>query len=385
MKFTRTQRPKLDKTYYSLARLAELMPVPAEQLVESAADGILELFVRVPEQGGVYCVHVDGVDPDDIHELASRTIRGISPSENESRPGNLTKKGIEALVLSKADCRKLRDEQATRQRLFSKGLRQIGTWLQEELPTCPSGFGQMQTLKSEGWRFACYENERPILYTAGLGYSKPIGIDLSVDKLFATAEAIETFFDAIDTNVFVGNFIEDGDIIEDLPPYFSEKLKYLIDGSEIFWRTAKPSGHDGFEGRRSRSIEHFSDLDFHALFEQGEAANGMIEAAVKFIVPVFARENSSEAELAASPTRITPELKALMAASKYFWSSKRIRLDIVNTHPRREEIERLLRYMGFTKDDASLGATLVRPEGAVKGPPVKRKLTYRTSRDRSID
>lgn len=377
MTFTRTQRPKLDKTYYSLAHLAELLPVPAEQLIESAAEGTLELFVRVPDQYSVYCVHVDGVDPDDVQELASRTIRGISPTESEARPDNLTKSGIEAFVLSQGDCRKLRNEQVIRQRLYTKGLRQISSWGQEELPTYPNCFHTVKTLKPEGWRLACYEDQRPILYSPGLGYSKPVGIELSVDKLFATAQAIEKFFDAIDTNVFVSSLIQDGDIIEDLPGYFSMKLIHLIEGSSYFWRTAKLSGQDEFDGRRSRSVAHFTDPDFHALFEQGEAAEGMIEAAVKFIVPVFARKNSSDAERAAAPTRITPELKALMAAAKYFWSSTNIRLDVVNTHPRRDAVERYLRYMGFTKDDAGLGATLVRPEGAAKGPPLKRKLTYR--------
>ncbi len=377
MTFTRTQRPKLDKTYYSLAHLAELLPVPADQLIESAAEGILELFVRVPDQCGVYCVHVDGVDPDDVQELASRKIRGISPTEIEARPDNLTKAGIEAFVLSQGDCRKLRNEQVIRQRLYAKGLRQIGNWGQEQLPTYPNCFHRVKTLKPEGWRLACYEDQGPALYSRGLGYSKPVGIELSVDKLFATAQAIKSFFDAIDTNVFVSGLIQDGQIVEDRPAYFSKKLNHLLDGSDIFWRTAKPSVDAEFTGRRSRSIEHFKDPDFHAFFEQGEAAEGMVEAAVKFIVPVFARKNSSEAESAASPTRITPELKALMAAAKYFWSSANIRLDVVNTHPRRDAVERYLRYMGFTKDDAGLGATLVRPEGAAKGPPLKRKLTFK--------
>ncbi len=107
MTFVRTPRPKLDKTYYSLKHLAELLPVPVEEILTSAARGDIELFVRVPEGHGVFSVHVDGVQPDEPSVLATRRIRNFSPTEGEARPFNFGVSGIEGFVLSRHDCSKV--------------------------------------------------------------------------------------------------------------------------------------------------------------------------------------------------------------------------------------------------------------------------------------
>lgn len=377
MTFVRTMRPKLDRTYYSLAHLAELLPVPVPQLLASAAEGNLELFVRVPDRHGVFSVHVDGIQPDDPNVLASRRIRNISPLEQEARPFNFGVSGIEGFVLSREDCSKVYLEQLCHQRLFATALRRNGNWIEPQDPVRPNEFHKVKTLDPEGWRVAAYDEQQPILFHSGLGYSKPAAIELSIDRLYATATAIEAFFDIIDTNVFVSEFMEGGELVEELPPYFSSKLTYLLDGSNAFWRTAKPSDSQKFNAIRTRSIDYFSDADFHRLFDAGEAAEGMIDAAARFIVPVYARPKASTDELEASPTRFTPEIKSLMAAAKFFWSSPRIKLDVVSSHPKRDEVEGFLRYMGFAKDDAGLGATLVRLEGAARGAPIKPKVKYR--------
>ena len=280
---------------------------------------------------------------------------------------------IEGLVLSRTDCHELRAKRCVRKYLFDYGIKTSGNWLEGVNPTIPNFFHESKKLAEEGWRIACYGRYEAIPFIPGVGYSQPIGIDVTAANLFVTMRSIDQFFDGIDTNKYVEELFCDGNVATDRPPYFSAKLNYLIDVSERFWRTRTPdSSADDIAASRLRAQAKLASDDFRSLFKKGEASDEAVDAAVRFITPVFARKLSTEEERKASPGYITPEMLTLMAAAKLFWGASHVDMAAVDTHPKKEHIDKWLRRMGLKDNDPSTGTTILRPEAAVFGKPIRK-------------
>ena len=374
MTFVRKKRPELDGAYYPLMELAQRLPISVEHLLQKAGEGWLEVFVRPPEQTRLFSVHEDAVDIDDPRLRVSKAVRHVQPpDEIDSRPGNMSSFPIEGLVLSRTDCHELRAKRCVRKYLFDYGIKTSGNWLEGVNPTIPNFFHESKKLAEEGWRIACYGRYEAIPFIPGVGYSQPIGIDVTAANLFVTMRSIDQFFDGIDTNKYVEELFCDGNVATDRPPYFSAKLNYLIDVSERFWRTRTPdSSADDIAASRLRAQAKLASDDFRSLFKKGEASDEAVDAAVRFITPVFARKLSTEEERKASPGYITPEMLTLMAAAKLFWGASHVDMAAVDTHPKKEHIDKWLRRMGLKDNDPSTGTTILRPEAAVFGKPIRK-------------
>ncbi|MEO6964639.1 MAG: hypothetical protein ABI076_01915 [Acidobacteriaceae bacterium] len=345
-----------------------------DHLLEQVAAGWLEVFVKPPDQTALFSVHEDAVDNDDPLIGVSKVVRHVrAPDESESMPGNMTDFAIEGLALTATDCRELRVKRSIRRRLFRYGIMTIASGLESVRPLIPNVVHKNKTLAGDGWRLACYPRYTAIPFLPGVGYAQPIGIDISSHDLLVTMRSVEQFFDAIDTNKYIEEFFTDGCVIPERPSYFSKKLNYLINVNQEIWGTKNVnSSADEFPESRKQASALIEDTKFRSLFGKFKASDIAVDAAIKFITPVFARKDLNAAECEAAPSHITPELLTLMAAAKLFWGAAQVDVSDVETHPRKSDMDSWLRRMGLKDNDASYGTTILRPEAAIFGRPVSK-------------
>ena len=380
MTFVRKKRPQLDGTYYTLVELAARLEIPVDHLLEQAAAGWLEVFVRLPDQTTVFSVHEDAIDNDDPLSGISKVVRQVQPpDEIDSRPANMANSSIEGLVLTGHDCREIRAKRCIRQRLFPYGLTTKIIWLESVDPHTPNAFHPNKRLGAGGWRLACYSRYAPMPFLPGIGYAQPMGIDITPANLLVTMRSVETFFDNIDTNKYVEELLCDGKVVSERPPFFSKKLNYLIDVNEQCWRMRTPdSSKEDLSASRLQAKKLMADDAFRSLFGKTKASDIVVDAAISFITPVFARKNSTEAGREAAPGHITPEMLTLIAAAKLFWGPSHVDVSVVDTHPRKQQIDPWLRRMGLKDNDASYGTTILRPEAAAFGRPIPKATKKRS-------
>lgn len=378
-----------------MAELAKLLPVPVDVLIARAVFGEVHLFVKIPDRADVFSVHAEAVDLGDPLVDLSRFLQGASlPDRAAAAPVEMKSDGVQALQLSPADCLHVLQNRPVRQCLFECGFKSEGAYWSLVRPRVRNFFSAKKVLSDAGWRVACYPAGAEIAFSDTAGYARPIGLDLARDAIFTTRESVGMFLDGIDANKYVGDLLVDGDVIVDRPSYFSEKLNYVIDTSEKFWRkfirdllttsersksktSVKPQvarivtqGSEAVDQQEDKAYRHLQAAAFSEFCGKGKASRGLIKAASDFIVPVAVRSSVGARERAMYKTYITPEVLALMAAARYFWGRKDVMLDEVSTHPLRKDIERFFRHMGFKDNDAKFAVTLISLENAARGRPV---------------
>lgn len=380
--FLRRRRPDLPETYCPLSELAELLPVPVEFFIALAVRGDAELGVRLPDRVAVFSVHEDAVDLDDPIVDQSKFLRKVpNPSSDESAPVPMAKQGIDAFLLTSADCLDVLRRRVIRKRLFARGMKCDGPYWATIDPVARGYFTKAKTLSDSGWSLACYPVDTDIPFSATSGYARPVGIEVSRDTVFATTQSVERLLNDIDVHRYVKDLLADGDVVVERPKYFSEKLNYVLDTGEKYWRSfvrgLSAPGEDrqletstkriAKEAERAIAVKvqiektekYLSRLEFHQLCEKGQASKGLVEAATKFLVPTIVREPAEEILNAIYDSYITPEMLALMAGARYFWGDVVVDQKTENQRPDRGDVVHFFQYMGFKGNDAKYAATLI--------------------------
>lgn len=377
MNFARKKRPQFQNATYTLKDLADQLSTSTDNLLDAACADKFQLFIPVPDRATICSVHEDAVVLDDLDSLQARATRRVqAPDPIESHPIASSLLGVDGLMLSYLDCQRIREKGMHRQRLFRSGVRIDGSLSKEISPlTGNFTFQGQRRLDRERWFFAFYSNDVPAVFIDGRGYSKPIGIDIRREDLLVSLPEIERYLDTLDINVYLEDLFKDGDVVTDRPKYFSDKLNCMIDAVEKYWRRVGPNDRDKFDSK-AQDVKDYLETEFKKILSEGEArldiGAGVMKFALRATTPVFARRGATADELAASPSYISPELMALMAAAKWSWGVSTVRLDAVISHPKLKDIHQYLRGMGVSGNDRSSGATLIRPERARLGPPVKQ-------------
>lgn len=390
MAFKTVVRPKLDRMYCSLVHLSELLKIPTESLLDAACDGKLKVFVHKPADVRLFTVHADALDLDGGHHFTEKLIRGVcapnraesEPIEappleaEESKPWNMSESNIIGLNLTSGDCKKVRENEVFWQFLFASGVQTKVAWIEPVLPLMGHfQFREKRTLRPEGWSLACYGLTQPIEFHEGIGYSRPQGIEISLNKMYAAIDDINLFVDTLDLRNILAEYIENGHIVpEKLPNCISQKLVYLIEANQKFWHTVNPSQIENIASSKiEASRRYLMAKKFQALFdfEKGVISAGQAAFCRDAITPVFAR-NHTDDELRDWPTYLTPELLVMLVVAIRTWGGSRVRLQDVNSHPLTGEVVDLLRDMGIKGQDAKYAATIVRPESASRGRPVPK-------------
>ena len=390
--FLRHERPGLDKAFYSVAELADLLPVPVDFFIARAVLGEVQLFAKLPDRANVFSVHAEAVDLGDPLVELSKFLRGASlPDRAAAAPLEMKSDGIQAFRLGSADCLHVSQNRPIRQCLFECGLKSEGAYWSLVGPRVRDFLSAKKALSDSGWRLACYPAGLEIAFSVTAGYSRPIGLDLTRDAIFTTRESVETFLDGIDANKYVSDLLVNGNVVVDKPAYFSRKLNYLIETAERYWgefmlnvtaagkdrksmTSSKPTTTMSVELKKraiditsAKAYSHLLEPAFTKLCEGSKEREGLLKAASGFIVPMSVRASVDANEYSMYRTYITPELLALMAGARYFWGEVGTNVEAARTYPAREEIKRFFRHMGFKAGDTEYAATLIAPEGTVRG------------------
>jgi hypothetical protein len=146
------------------------------------------------------------------------------------------------------------------------------------------------------------------------------------------------------------------------------RFTHLIETSEKFWSRKPSDGSDDYSSKRAKVREALGKTDFLDNFKmaKGKVSTGVLEAASRFIEPLYARTMSNEGRRSGH-TYLSPELLIFLAAAKLFWSSPHIDFGNPATHPSNADIESYLCIRGIAGNDADYAITLIRPEQASYG------------------
>ena len=309
----------------------------------------------------------EGADPQNfLAALAGNAITGVT---------NLGAAGMIGFFLSSDDCLELLENGKLTQCLFPAAVKKHFNYLNATLPYPDFlPIDRIPGLAPNGWMVACYPKEMLLQITAGAGYPPPIALDIKPGDLCARRDDIEILIDVIDmigatrSDPFLHDLLSGENLADERPSYISQKLIHLIETSERFWRN-KPVDPEQYETQREKVRHALQDPDFHSEFDKSSPAKGVLEAAERFIEPMYAR-GLKESEEKSWPWYLAPEVVTLLAASKLYWSSPHVNFDEVATHPKNDQIEAYLRIRGISGNDANSAMTLIRPENAARGRPV---------------
>jgi hypothetical protein len=159
-------------------------------------------------------------------------------------------------------------------------------------------------------------------------------------------------------------------VVVEKPTYVSAKLTHLIETCERFWQKRPSDLPNDHSAKQGKVREALKDADFLSYFKMTKgASNDLLEAAYRFIEPLYARKQMSDEGKLSGHEYLGPELLILLAAAKLFWSPLHVRLEDKSTYPKNGNIEAYLQIRGITGNDANCAMTLIRPEGAAYGAP----------------
>lgn len=363
--------------------LSRDLKIPITAILQSAADGMIPLyFSTFPHNYTCLTVHKQRIDSHhDTQSKASKEVKKNKKTNNAEKSEVKTSidsigmpiEKIEGVVLSQEDCHQLILHKRLSQRLFPAVM--IKDLAGYNIFPAIRGPG-LKTPPSEAkqWMIACYDKDQMFDPNSKQCLPTLISFDIKPWQLSLRGEDVHRLvhivFNSATSILPILHLDKDTNLVDvatNRPAYFSEKLNYLIEASERFWRTKTPIDASEYDNRHKKVLAMLGRDDFESLFVKEKLHTGTQKAAAKFIRPVFARDKAHKDLREEWTGYISPELCKLMAAAKLFWGSPDVVLDEVLTHPKKEDIEAYFRAVGISGNDASAAVTLIRPEAAARG------------------
>ena len=204
---------KLDRLYYPLNELPELLSISRNELIEQGIQGNLELFVRMPPNAKVWSVHRDAIDyrsPAQLHKRITGQLRIVNA--DETLPVSMEGNEIAGLVLSRNDCFRLRSEGVLLSSTFDYGVNSQANWVCEVAPLARNGlygaFNKDICHELEGWKLALYPTSTPLKFMEGIGYPKPLELDITIENIWVTQRSLDSFLHSINNGLIVDEFFE---------------------------------------------------------------------------------------------------------------------------------------------------------------------------------
>ncbi len=372
---------KLDRLYYPLSELPDLLSISQNELIEQAIQGNLEFIVRVPPNAKVWSVHPDTIDVGSPkYQYKKLTGQAKPVNANETFPVSMEGHEIAGLGLSRSDCFRLRTQGALCGEIFDYAVNARGNWVQEVFPCPRNAFHKEPNHNINGWKLACYPNNTPLVFAEGSGYPKPLEIDITPDSTWVTQRSLDSFLYSLSNGSIVDEFFirnDDGALIgikeEALEP-ISDRLQDVLDTVFRCWQSYAPNEPSETTQDRQDAVNMLlGDEDFTCLFDNDEVGSGLQSLLKKATTPLFALEDDdvSESLKKAYPGYVTPHLVALVIGWKIHWSGKHIDPFNPATHPLRNRVREFMQKHGFPGNEARNAATLIRPSTAGKGRPVR--------------
>lgn len=379
------QHLKLDRLYYRLSELPELLSISRNELIEQGIQGNLEFFVRVPPNAKVWSVHRDAIDIDSPTQQYRKITGQSKPiNANETHPVSMESHEIAGLVLSKSDCFRLRGEGILLGSIFDYAVNSRANWVCEVAPLARNGlygvFNKDICHDLEGWKLALYPTSTPLKFLEGIGYPRPLEIDITVENVWVTQRSLDRFLHSINNGLIVDEFFEREEngafvgIKEEAIHSISDRLRYLLDVVNLCWGSYR-SGEspEEIKTRQEAVNNQLKNKEFTELFDNDEVSAGLLESLSNFTTPVFTIRQASELDRKTYPTFVTPQIVSLVVAWKIHWSGDHIDADNPNTHPPRSGVVKYMRGLGFSGNEPAFAATILRPSTASKGRPVPEK------------
>ncbi|RDS82252.1 hypothetical protein DWU98_09465 [Dyella monticola] len=398
----RPPHPAFSEAYISIGRFEDALNLPVESILYFAAQRYLRIFTITHKPNPIrqFSIHIPAPQRNTITVSVHKGFIAPShlnlpdsvmslPNRSEVGASVLFDKGIIGFFLNPEDCEAIRRDGKVRQSLFPAVLRRRFDRYEMEYPDPRHGPENHYPGidNPEDWRVACYPAETNFFLDAEKGYPQPIELNITLSSLCVCREDVEDFLGIIDSDNFLHDLFTSPDeeadyadseiwkdhLVVEKPPYISAKLIHLIETSERFWQKRPLDNPHDHSAKQSKVREALKNAEFRKLFKSRKKKRGVtkdqLDAAYRFIEPLYAREQMSGEGKLSGHEYLAPELLILLAAAKLFWSPPHVSLKDTSTYPKNADIEAYLRIRGIRGNDADAAMTLIRPENAAYGAP----------------
>lgn len=336
--------------YNSVRVWAERLSIPVNTLLHHGSQGDLRFFTFPP----------DGVDYYSVYQplVGNLTV----PLRDGAQPVSMQGSRVMGLVLGKEDCAHLASGRTLEQKFFSAIIREELNWRNIIMPVPGHLFNK---LPPDAWRIAAYkritsapEGESP--------FNSPVVVKIPAWKAYIREVDVEEFIARVMSCHFIGDVIHQRRIVDELPPYISGKLSELINANRLFWGDYQAINPSETEKRRGE-VNVYLKKRFSGFCDKKSNPKTLLAFAESAADPVLLPKSQR-----IDATSVTPIMLALLTAAKLYWSAHCENASIPETYPSREAIVDFLRFIGLRgTNDASTGATLIRPE-SVRTPAPKQ-------------
>lgn len=383
-------RPKLDRLYYPLSQVSDLLHIPTADLIEQAVLGNLQLFVPVPENTKVWSVHRDAIDITSLrhrYKLLTGDARQVETSE--TYPVNMEAGEIEGLVLSHDECIELRQQGFTTTTTFTSGIKSQITTTCEVAPLPRNRFYKNRKFDYSSWVLACYPTDSLLHFQPGLGYPIPHQIRVTPEQTWTTRGSVENLLNEIHfgriakeyfnydrkTGAIIGVKAKE---INKLP----NRLRTLLKVASSTWKDCRLDASSvNIQAKKAELKKELNTGPFSELFPTRPPAKGTIARAIDFTTPFFAQPKSKVLNRDYFPAYVTQNMVALVVAWKILWSRPDIDISKTETYPTPDSERAFLNTLGFTTEEAKVASTLIKPN-AMK--PGRRKKEPKSLRDKFL-
>lgn len=334
--------------YDSLRQWAKELRVPARSLLHHSAHGHLPVFALPPH----------GVDYYAAHENSFESI------SSAPAPISITAQGAMGLVLADSDIAKLAAGKLVEVSRFNGLMRKNYGW-PEITPPTPDRSDP--SIRDDGWRIVAYRRAQAA--DASENTNKPLTLKITPSKLYVRNIEVAQFAQQLLAGQFVADLIVTGKVVEDLPPYVSEKLQEMVDANRLYWHNHLDIDIPEKERRQVETWKYLNQY-FLEKCDKKTRPDSLLSFAADACDP-----SGVPATQRLGASSVTPDLQAMLTAAKLFWAPYCSYEASRATYPEREFIVDFLRFMGVRQANmASSATTIIRPE-SVNTPSPERRLS----------
>jgi len=369
---------RLSEDEYAFATISswsEQLEIPVASLLHHAAMGALRVFFRAHQ---VRCEYVDtsGLD------IAAFEVE-IPPSLPRSallKP-LYTDSTVFDIRLDSTQCAALALGQTIRVPFFSGAAVKGSPWVLEfdsesdrwgrELPptTRISSFSSVPPTfldpKESSGGVAAEQLRSRWNRTSEEFQRTPVAHRVTPNDVLIKDVEIRKFLDSLTSYEFISDLYHEAFLVDELPGYVSEKLLEMTIVNEVIWKNLEKLDRQGIDAKAARAIKHLEG-DFKRWCPRTSSPDGLVAFAALTCNPTIRRSSEHP--------NVTPNLLALLTASKLYWSPAHVGLDRNETLPNPDGVKQFLRFMGMTDgNEAASGAVVIRPNDAINYVPRSKK------------
>ena len=185
----------------------------------------------------------------------------------------------------------------------------------------------------------------------------PVPFRIRRREIYARDVDVAEFVHSLTAYRFISDLFDGKTIVKCAPKYVSKMLSELIDAHRTLWMESSDFSAGANAKRREQISRHLRGA-FAQLCDKDSNPRTLAKFGTSFCNP-FTKDGGQRLPT----TLVTPDMLALLTASKLYWSPHASDSGTYETYPSSKPIISFLQFMGLTQLNAGrYGTTLIEPE-----------------------